>query len=138
MVFCLNLTTGTNMGSSSKSSTTSTSQDYSNSFNTNVAQSNSGTGGLSLLSQGAIDATNAAYSYLSNTDSNNTTQTFDTANNQQYSLGANSPISGSASASGSTGSGFPLDSSTLMWFAGIGAVIFLFLFLRGRGKGGSS
>lgn len=119
------------MGSESKSASNSTSQDYSNSFNTNVAQNVSGSGALSILSQGAVDAAGAAYSYLSKTNSDNTTQTFDTSNNQQYSLGANSPISGSASASGSS-SGGGLFTSWVTWAIIGGAILLLIVLLKRR------
>lgn len=109
------------MGADSKSASNSTSQEYSDSFNTNVTQS-VGTQGFGIQAQGNVDANGAAYNY----DSGN----FSSSSNYDYNLGAGGTAGGNSA--GGTPAASDIDwASLLPWLIG-GVGIFLIFFLIKR------
>lgn len=97
-------------GGDSSSSTSSTTQEYSNAFNTNVTQSLSN-GGLGITTQGTVNANGLTYAL----NSGNTTSSTNS------SLGASSPISSGTTASGGGGP-LPFDLSAILPWVIVAAV----------------
>lgn len=109
------------MGSSSSSQTTSSSTEYTDSFNKNLTQSLTGQSLGFSTDSGNINAQGAAYNY----NSGNTTISTSNAN----ALGAGSSAGSSASADPSSSNGADL-STYLPWILGGVALFILFKLLQ--------
>jgi hypothetical protein len=115
------------MGSNSKSSSASSSAEYSNSLNTTVTSAVSGAQAVGLQNSGTLSNSPLTYSY----DSGNTT----TTNNTTNAIGANSSASGSAS--GDTPAATDADAfdwSDIVTYVIAGVVLVYVLHLLGDNK----